>query len=237
MRALLPVLLLALCFAAPGRASPVVADLSAYRIRIDSDFSGIRLFMFGARGESGDVVAVIRGPARDFTVRRKERVMGIWTHRKQRKFHGVPDFYAVAGSRPLAEIQDGGLLKRLGIGEEALLASPPGTEDFALALLRHQRERRLYPEETPIGFMGETLFKTVIPFPDTISEGMYTAEIYLLSDGELAGMQSLPIRVEKAGFDAAVHRFAHERPALYGLTAIALALGAGWVAARLFGRR
>jgi hypothetical protein len=46
----------------PAVASPVVADMSNYEITMDSNFNGTRLFMFGARNESGDVIAVIRGP-------------------------------------------------------------------------------------------------------------------------------------------------------------------------------
>ena len=85
--------------------------------------------------------------------------------------------------------------------------------------------------------MGETLFKTVIPFPDTIPRGMYTAEIYLISDGTLVGMQALPIKVEKTGFDAAVYDFAHVHPLRYAAIAITMAIIAGWGADKVFRRR
>jgi outer membrane receptor protein involved in Fe transport len=77
-----------------------------------------------------------------------------------------------------------------------------------LAFLDHHAAKKLYvsnPES--IKFMGETLFKTVIDFSDTIPSGTYTAEIYLLSDGEVVGMQSTPITVEKSGLDAFVYNF------------------------------
>ncbi len=223
-----------------AEASPVVADLSTYRIAIDAGFNGIRVFVFGARNDAGDVMVVIRGPQKEFTVRKKERVAGMWINRKQVIFRGVPDFYAVAATHPLDTLENATLRHSLGIGEDTLLAAPAGEYntarigEFSEALLAHERARGLYPALLPLSFMGETLFKTVVPFPDTIPRGEYTAEIYLISDGALVGMQVLPIHVEKSGLDAFLFDLAHHAPLLYGLLAITLALGAGWLADRLF---
>src|SRR6202041_137576 len=99
--------------------------------------------------------------------------------------------------------------------------SKNNAEAFNEAFLRHQLERRLYmqpPEK--VSFMGETLFKTVVEFPDNIPPGNYTAEIYLLSDDAVVGMQSTPITVVKSGFDAFLYVYAHQHPALYGISAI-----------------
>ncbi|NBX03360.1 MAG: hypothetical protein EBR02_04750 [Alphaproteobacteria bacterium] len=84
--------------------------------------------------------------------------------------------------------------------------------------------------------MGEMLFKTAINFPSDIPSGNYIAEIYLLSEGEIVGMQSTPITVVKSGLDALIYLSAHQYPAAYGVVAIVLALGAGWLAGRLFQR-
>ena len=82
--------------------------------------------------------------------------------------------------------------------------------------------------------MGETLFKTVIEFPNNIPPGDYTAEIYLLSDGDVVGMQSTPIKVVKSGMDAFLYIYAHDYPLLYGITAVVLALVIGWFTGRMF---
>lgn len=237
-------LLMAICLslaASSAQANPIVADISTYRIAIDAGFTGIRMFIFGARNESGDVVVVIRGPESDFVVRKKVEVGGIWVNRDRLTFSGVPNFYAIAASKPLNTLQANALLDKLGIGDSALLAPPASNHDrtvfpeFSSAFLAYQNAHHLYNESLPLGFMGETLFKTVIPFPDNIPKGDYTAEVYLISDGELAGMQTMPIRVEKTGFDAAVYDLAHQYALLYGMCAIALALLAGWTAGKLFG--
>jgi len=239
MRRMLVALLLAIALFPPVQAAPLVADISTYRIAIDAGFTGMRLFIFGARNEPGEVAVVVRGPERTYTVRRKERVAGMWVNGAQMTFKSIPDFYTVAANRDMAFPATDALFRRLRIGEESLFAAPQNPKlaalfpEFSAAFLKYQQSRRLYGEKLPLSFMGETLFKTVVPFPDTIAPGDYTVEIYLISDGELTGMQVLPVKVEKSGLDALVAGMAHHYPALYGMTAVALALLAGWAATRL----
>jgi uncharacterized protein (TIGR02186 family) len=222
-------------------ATPLVADLSQYRIEMDANFTGNRMFLFGARDTSGDVLVVVRGPAKDYIVRKKEEIGGIWINQDRMKFFGVPSFYAIAASKPLSEIEQTSLFRQLGIGHETLFSVPSDPKalskfsEFSQAFLKHQYATRLYMEmPRALSFMGETLFKTVIEFPDNIPPGDYTAEFYLISDGQVVSMQSAPIKVSKSGLDAFLYSYAHERPALYGISAIVLALSAGWFASRAF---
>ncbi|MEQ1789940.1 MAG: TIGR02186 family protein, partial [Rickettsiales bacterium] len=230
-----------LTISASAQASPLVADLSNYHIAMDSSFNGTRMFLFGTRNDNGDIVVVVRGEKRNYIVRKKEKIAGMWVNHDRMKFYGVPNFYAIASSKPLSDIYQSVLFSKLGIGENNLF-SPPNdiskTEkfnEFSTAFLAFQRANRIYTtNKDNIGFIGETLFKTVIEFSDNIPPGKYTAEIYLISDGEVVGMQSTPIQVVKSGLDAFIYDYAHKSPALYGLSAIVLALSAGWFAGRLF---
>ena len=222
------------------QAAPLVADLSNYRIAMDAGFNGTRLFLFGVRNDNGDIVVVIRGPEKNYIVRKKEKIAGVWVNRDRMKFYNVPNYYAVASSRPLLDINKSVLFTKLGIGEDNLLNNPsiPDAEnldEFESAFLSHQHFNRLYyTNPDNISFISETLFKTVIEFSDNIPPGDYTAEIYLISDGEIVGMQSTPISVVKSGLDAFIYNYAHNSPALYGISAVILALSVGWLAGRLF---
>jgi uncharacterized protein (TIGR02186 family) len=224
----------------PGQAAPLVADLSNYRIAMDAGFNGTRLFLFGVRNDNGDIVVVIRGPEKNYMVRKKEKIAGFWVNRDRLKFYNVPNYYALASSRPLSDINKSVLFSKLNIGEDNLLNNPsiPDAEnirEFETAFLNHQRINRLYyTNPDNISFMSETLFKTVIEFSDNIPPGEYTAEIYLMSDGEIVGMQSTPISVVKSGLDAFIYNYAHNSPALYGISSVILALCVGWLAGRLF---
>lgn len=244
IRKLLISISLLFALAYPASATPLVADLSNYRIHMDSGFNGTRIFLFGTRNDSGDIVVAVRGPDKNYIVRKKEPLLGIWINRDRMKFFNVPDYYAIASSKPLDEITEFGTFQKLGIGENQLLKAPSGLnnpekfKNFSEAFMQYQRSRNLYiTNPQPISFMGETLFKTVIEFPDNIPSGDYTAEIYLVSEGDITGMQSTPIKVMKTGVDAFVYNYAHTHPFLYGITAIIIALSAGWLGGRMFEKK
>src|SRR5688572_11270591 len=87
-----------------AHAAPLIADLSNYQITMDSTFNGTRMFVFGTRNDTGDVVVVVRGPTKDYIVRRKKEIGGIWVNAERMKLKSVPDYYAVASSKPLAQL-------------------------------------------------------------------------------------------------------------------------------------
>lgn len=241
MRRLLP-LLFCLLFPAGAAAKPLVADLSQYDIAIDSGFTGTRLILFGARQVAGDVVVVVRGPAKDYVLRRKDRVGGIWINRDSVEMQGIPDYYAVASSKPLDSILTPEMRRSLQIGIPSLpyLQAAEGLDgddarDFTAAFIAQREGRRLYSDNAhAVSFMGDTLFKTTLPFPDTIPRGGYTAETYLIYNGEVVGMQSTPLHVAKTGLDAVMFEMAHEHPVFYGVLAVLLAVSAGWAASVAF---
>jgi uncharacterized protein (TIGR02186 family) len=235
--------LLILLLPLPAMAKPLVADLSQYNIAIDSRFTGARLILFGARQAAGDVVVVVRGPARDYTIRQKERVGGIWVNRHHMDMNDIPDYYAIATTRPLDTLLTPHMQRVLQIGIPNLPyqqtatddLSPPERKVFQDAFIDNRLRKRLYSDNIqPVSFMGDTLFKTILPFPDVTPRGGYTAETYLIYNGQIVGMQSTPIRVAKQGFDATLFQLAHEHPALYGILAVLMAVSAGWIASTLF---
>jgi uncharacterized protein (TIGR02186 family) len=230
-----------LFFTPTVQAKSLISDISDHLINIDSNFTGTDVLLFGARNDPGDIVVVIRGPHQSYMVRKKERVAGIWVNREQVRFDGVSNFYTIASSKPLQAIRGNNLLSPLGIGitnlsfsnNRGLLVNEAAP--FKEALMNHLLDNELYLS-TPklIPFIGEVLFRVVIRFPENIPRGAYTAETYLINNGQLLAMQSTPIIVRKTGFDAYVFDMAHDHSTIYGLLAISMALSAGWLAGLLF---
>ncbi len=233
MRLILSIFAVLLFSCSALQAKPLIADMSGYRIEIDSGFNGTRLLLFGTRNETGDVVVVIRGPKNNYIVRKKEQVGGVlWLNRKKQRFFDVPSFYIVSSSKSLNDIKNTEIFGPLGIGFKSVMGE--GKPDFVDAFLNYQQSRRLY-SMTPqkVSFMDESLFKLVLPFPDNVPRGSYTADVYLINDGHLTSMQSIPLRVERSGFDALIYAFAQDHGVLYGLFAMFMALVLGWGASRL----
>ena len=224
-------------------ASPTQLDVDLWpdRITIDSGFTGAEELFYGAVDSEGDIVVVVRGPDERVVVRRKDRVAGVWVNRDSITFEGVPAFYAVASSRPLADIAPASLLAKYQIGFGALRPVPTSTRPaaeiapFREALVRNRLRDGLYSDQTgKIGFLGDRLFRVPLHFPANVPEGEYRAQFVVFRDGKVVGTETIGLPILKGGFEARIGAIAHNQPAYYGFAAIVMALFAGWVAATLF---
>ena len=245
MRPLLRLLLLvaALLASAPAARAQLVADLSEHLIAITTGFVGTDVLLFGAIEGPGDVVVVVRGPPRTEIVRRKGRIAGIWVNERDVEFTGVPSFYVVASAKPLDQILSQVARVRHEIGFDYLqfaprrALAPAEAAEFRSALIRNKEREDLYLAETgKVTFLGPRLFRTRIYFPSNVPTGTYTADVFLVRDGNVISAQSTPLVVGKIGFGAELFDFAHRRPVLYGILAVVVALTAGWLAGVAFRR-
>ena len=237
---------------ATAGAPQVVADLSTHTVAIRSDFAGTRVMLFGAlvgTREEGkarpDLIVVVRGPSRTFKMHRKKRVGPIWVNADERIFRAAPGYYALLSSRPLKDIAPPERLQKRGIGFEALkehlLATGEGfkslkeAEEYAAALVRLLRKKGLYrADEQAVRFTGRYLFRATFDLPANVPLGEYEAEVYLWRDGRLLGKFSSVLEIEKRGFERFIYEMAHERPLLYGVAAVIIAIAAGFAAAAVF---
>ncbi|MFO1038031.1 MAG: TIGR02186 family protein [Geminicoccaceae bacterium] len=228
-----------------ARAATFVADLSDHIIAITTAFSGADVLLFGAVDSPGDVVVLIKGDARDTEVRRKAPVGPIWINTRSVTFRDVPEFYAVAATRPLNEIAPPAELARYQIGPENLRLEPVGgttidgatAAQFRQALIRRKQQQGMFPKEPGlITFLGDTLFRTRIAFPANVPPGFYSVEVLKFEDGAVTAAQTTSLQVGKTGLEADLYGFALHQPMLYGIASIVLAVGAGWVASVAFGR-
>jgi uncharacterized protein (TIGR02186 family) len=247
-RAAILLALLALALLAPGeraRAEALVADLSKHLIAITTAFVGTEVVLFGTSDGQGDIVVTVHGPRQDTVVWRKDRIAGIWLNRDSLEFADVPDYYAIAASRPLEEIARPDVRARLELGVEHLRLEPrdaAGLESgeiasFEEALVRNKQHQRLYTEEPgTVNFIGPRLFRTTLNFPASVQPGIYQVQVFELEDGEITDAQRSTLVISKVGVEADIFDFAQQESALYGLTAIVVAVVSGWLAGVVFRR-
>ncbi len=244
--------LLVLCAAARmARAEDLVSGLSQDQIQITSNYAGTEIVVFGAiesqeapaAGER-DVVVVVRGPDADLAVRRKVRVAGIWINRDRITLYGMPAYYYVASTRPLAKIASADTLRQYQLGTANLTPKRESTrsarkgEPFRLAAIRSRERRKLYAEAPGgVEFLSYSLFRVRVPLPATVPRGEYTAEVYLFRDGVVASAQTTPLFVDQIGLERRLFNFAHDRPFEYGLMTVAMAMLLGWASSFLFHRQ
>lgn len=241
-------LLAAPASAAEPPADRVVAALSQSRVAITAGFEGLEILVFGAvaRGEPAreeplGVVVTVVGPSLPVTVRRKDRVAGLWINVESIRVSSAPSFYAVASSGPLADVisRTDDLRYRVSLEHKLRQIEAADTiaprEAFLDAILRLRRAAGLYVLK-PGGVRVDegVLFRTTIPLPANIVEGVYTAQVLLTRDRAVIDSFSAEIDVSKAGLERLIFDTSRNAPLLYGVLSILVAMAAGFAASEVF---
>ena len=238
-------------FAAPAAAQEsVVTGLSTDNIALTATFDGSELFVFGAIRREGptppeagplDVVITVKGPRRAVKVRRKERRFGVWVNAESVTVRLAPSFYAIATTRPLDELLSQTERLRYGIGMDQAVRRVSGsatiadTSPFTKAMVRLKEANGSYELlDEKVTLTEETLFQTRIDMPANLVEGDYAAEFFLVRDFKVISAGATIITVEKAGIERWLFNLSRQRPLVYGLMSVALALAAGWLAHAVF---
>jgi uncharacterized protein (TIGR02186 family) len=227
-------------------AEDLVSGISQDTIQITSNYTGTDIVVFGAierpQGVQGrNIVVVVRGPDRAITVRRRNRIAGVWINNDAARFEGMPAYYYLASTEPIARVAPSEALTRYGIGLQNLKPSAIGShhdpEPFRQAGIRHLQQDGLYVESPgSIDFLSETLFRTRVPVPASATRGQYNVEVYLFRNGEVVSAQSTPFFVDATGLERRLFNMAHYAPFYYGLACVAMAMMLGWISAVLFRR-
>ncbi|NVK34058.1 MAG: TIGR02186 family protein [Rhodobacteraceae bacterium] len=239
-------------FTAPASAEELVTSLSADMVSIQSNFTGTKIVIFGQVGRDVhtigrpgkyDLAITVEGQKHDITTRRKARLAGVWVNRYYETFTHVPTFYAVATTRPVAELANRNTLDELQLGLNHINLAVTGRshvplsdrDDFRRAFLRLRQEQGLYIEqERSIEFLTDTMFRTTVGLPANIPVGNYTVRSFLFQDGSLISKTQAPLRVAKSGFEQITYDMANRQPLLYGVIAVAIAMLTGWFAGVIF---
>lgn len=239
--------------AVPAAAERIIISLSSHRVLIKSDFTGEELVVFGTietdegavpRQRNHEIVVTVTGPKQTMVTRRKERVFGIWVNADSRTFVQVPSYLAVLSTRPVEEIANAEILRRLQIGLENTLlpqqigpdlADVPRRDPLRAAFLRLRQADRFYLEDPKgVTLLTPSLYRATIPLPATVRVGTYDVDIKLFEGGAMVGRAQTALEVTKVGFEQFVANAAQNYGVLYGLVTVFMALGTGWLAAIAF---
>ena len=243
-------LLLLLFPAFPAQGEEVLAGLSQNRVSITADFDGSEILIFGAvkrdaplpdEGGPLHVVVAVAGPSVPVTVRRKEKRYGIWMNTDAVALDAAPSFYAIATSGRFRDVLHESEDSRHKVSVERAIRSV-GTQSafadassFIDALIRIRKRDRLFLEQPYTVIVEEqTLFRTTVALPANLTEGDYTARVFLTRDGKVVDSLEKVIFVKKVGLGRFLFNLAHERPLIYGMLSLLIAVTAGWLASAVF---
>jgi uncharacterized protein (TIGR02186 family) len=227
--------------------------ISSTEIAIVPDFSGTDVTVFGAienvdpalLAKGGyDIVVALEGPRDRITMRRKERVAGIWINRHSVVFEAMPESYSMTSTRDLPAIASDQELITHSVGLPRARIVPSSfsgrAEEVALyrdAFLKLKTGSRLY-QANPGGvkFVSSSLFAATIHIPADVPNGRHLIRAYLFKEGRFFDEKKLEMNVVKTGLEEAITSAAFEQPMMYGLFAVLLAVLTGWAASLMFRR-
>ena len=231
-----------------GAAETIVADLSQRHVSITTNFSGSQILIFGAVRrltpatslEPLDVIITVAGPPSAVTVRKKDKVAAIWVNTEEVEIDSAPSFYAILSSAPLEDILSDTEDLRHSITKSRAIRAVDGgdvgdPEAFTAALIRiREGQGAYYLDEGAVTLDEDTLFRTTVALPANLTEGDYRTEIFLVREGAVVSKFETDIDVQKVGLERFLYNLAHERPLIYGLMSLAIAIAAGWLASAAF---
>lgn len=204
-------------------------------------------FVGGVPDPSADVIVKLTSTENvPLSVNRKGRVAIVWMNVKQFTVTGLPLLYKIHSTKPIDQILSKELAAELGIGYEVLkdqmqlelVRGEAGEDDrdkVFEGVLALKQEANLYNiDENRIEVTGGKLFKHFFRFPSAATEGVYRAESYVFMQGKLIGKGVDEITIQKTGIEAAFTNLAFNRPILYGIMAVLVALGMGLLVGFIF---
>ncbi len=232
----------------PARAEQVVLGLSMSQVEITTNFDGSEILVFGAvkrdapvPEEPLDVVVAVAGPSLPVVVRRKERRFGIWVNTEAVEVDAAPSFYAVATTRPLSDVLSNteDLRHKVSIPRAIRSVGAAGqvadAQSFTDAVIRIRQASGAYSlQEGAVDLIDQTLFNTSIALPANLTEGDYPTRIFLTRGGDVVSVYETTIDVQKVGLERWLFELSRQRPLIYGLMSLAIAIAAGWGASAAF---
>ncbi len=238
---------LLLLVALPGQAEEVVAGLSQNRVQITTNFDGSEILIFGAvkretplpDGPPLQVIITVEGPSSPITIRRKAKRFGIWINTAAVEVDKAPSFYAVATSAPwlevIKDIED--LRNKVSI-DRAIRAVGLERRDggvFVEALIRIRRgEDAYFNDFGGVEVSEQTLFRASVKLPANLTEGDYITRFFLTRGGVVIDEHESVIDVRKVGLEAFLFNLSRQKPLIYGLMSLTIAIFAGWLASAIF---
>jgi uncharacterized protein (TIGR02186 family) len=262
MRIALTAVLLAIFCPAVAQAEPatearpripetVNIGVSSREIAIAPDFAGTDVTVFGAIDNPDtyllaigayDIVVSLEGPRDFITIRKKQRVLGVWVNRSGVTFESMPQSYSMASTRVLDQIATPMELTTYNVGLPRARIVPSTfsgraeeVAEYRDAFLNLKQKSKLF-QSNPGGvtFVSSSLFQANIHIPADIPNGTHTIRAVVFKTGSVVAESQLKLHVVKTGLEQTITRAAEENSLYYGLFSVLLAVITGWGASLIF---
>ena len=219
-------------------------DISENNIKIETNFIGKEVIIFGILNDDQETIMTIKGPEKNALIQKKERILGFWFNTKKITYNQIPSIFFIASSNEIEDILPTSTIIKEGLSFDYLLENKTSQRNFISDIsldtwksnfVRIKKNKNLF-KEYEIENIDNKLFQTRIFFPAKSIPGEYKVNVYQIKDNLILNNKEKVITLKKSGIGDQIYNFAHKNAAAYGLFAIIFAVLSGFLAATLFRR-
>lgn len=219
-------------------------DISENNIKIETNFIGKEVIIFGILNDDQETIMTIKGPEKNALIQKKERILGFWFNTKKITYNQIPSIFFIASSNEIEDILPTSTIIKEELSFDYLLENKTSQRNFISDIsldtwksnfVRIKKSKNLF-KEYEIENIDNKLFQTRIFFPAKSIPGNYKVNVYQIKDNLILNNKEKVITLKKSGIGNQIYNFAHKNAAAYGLFAIIFAVLSGFLAATLFRR-
>ena len=219
-------------------------DISENNIKIETNFIGKEVIIFGILNDDQETIMTIKGPEKNALIQKKERILGFWFNTKKITYNQIPSIFFIASSNEIENILPTSTIIKEELSFDYLLENKTSQRNFISDIsldtwksnfVRIKKNKNLF-KEYEIENIDNKLFQTRIFFPAKSIPGKYKVNVYQIKDNLILNNKEKVITLKKSGIGNQIYNFAHKNAAAYGLFAIIFAVLSGFLAATLFRR-
>ena len=219
-------------------------DISENNIKIETNFIGKEVIIFGILNNDQETILTIKGPEKNAVIQKKERILGFWFNTKQITYNQIPSIFFIASSNEIEDILPTSTIIKEELSFNYLLENKTSQRNFISDIsldtwkdnfVRIKKNKNLFKEYN-IEKIDNKLFQTRIFFPAKSMPGEYKVNVYQIKNNLILNNKEKIITLKKSGVGSQIYNFAHKNAAAYGLFAVIFAILSGFLAATLFRR-
>ena len=219
-------------------------DISEDNIKIETNFIGKEVIIFGILNDGQETIMTIKGPQKNAVIQKKERILGFWFNTKQITYNQIPSIFFIASSKNIEDILPASTIIKEELSFNYLLENKTSQRNFISDVslenwkdnfVRINKNKNLFKKYN-VEKIDNKLFQTRIFFPAKSIPGEYKVNVYQIQNNLILNNKEKIITLKKSGVGSQIYNFAHNNAAAYGLFAIIFAIMSGFLAATLFRR-
>ena len=219
-------------------------DISEDNIKIETNFTGKEVIIFGILNDGQETIMTIKGPQKNAVIQKKERILGFWFNTKQITYNEIPSVFFIASSKNIEDILPASTIIKEELSFNYLLENKTSQRNFISDVsldnwkdnfVRINKNKNLFKKYN-VEKIDNKLFQTRIFFPAKSIPGEYKVNVYQIKNNLILNNKEKIITLKKSGVGSQIYNFAHNNAAAYGLFAIIFAIMSGFLAATLFRR-